>query len=91
MNEFREPWRLCPGCHQQYQNELRIDIANEFVSFVRRKYPRDTQSQVEALDVKLRAFNSMFERLQPRQKREAGVTANVHRRGITALRTLFPI
>jgi hypothetical protein len=32
---------------------------------------------VEALDVKLRAFNSMFERLQPRQIREAGVTANV--------------
>jgi hypothetical protein len=32
---------------------------------------------VEALFVKLRSFNSMFESLQPIQKREAGVTANV--------------
>jgi hypothetical protein len=33
--------------------------------------------QVESLHLKLRALGSMFERLQPRQKREAGVTANV--------------
>ena len=32
-NEFREPWMICPGCHQEYQNELRIDIASKFVSF----------------------------------------------------------
>jgi hypothetical protein len=32
---------------------------------------------VEALYVKLRAFTSMLVRLQPRQKREAGVTADV--------------
>jgi hypothetical protein len=77
MNEFIMPWRVCPGCHQYYQNEHAIDIANRFVSFVRRQYPDNTQSQVEALDVKLRALNSMFGRLQPRQKRELGVTANV--------------
>jgi len=76
-NEFRKPWRLCPGCHQEYQNELAVDIAAEFVPFVRRQYPRDTQRQVEALYLKLRVLNSMFERLQPRQKREAGVTATV--------------
>ena len=33
--------------------------------------------QVESLNVKLFALDSMLERLQPRQKREAGVTANV--------------
>jgi hypothetical protein len=33
--------------------------------------------QVESLYLKLRVLNSMFERLQPVQKREAGVTANV--------------
>jgi hypothetical protein len=33
--------------------------------------------QVEALFVKLRAFDSMIDRLQPVQKKEAGVTANV--------------
>jgi hypothetical protein len=67
-NEFSDPWLNCPHCHQYYQNELGIDIANMFVSFVRRQYPRDTQ--VEALYLKLFALNSMFERLQPVQKIE---------------------
>jgi hypothetical protein len=75
--EFVNPWAICPSCHQYYQNELRIDIASEFVLFVRRKYPDDTQKQVESLNVKLRALMNMFIRLQPRQKREIGVTANV--------------
>jgi hypothetical protein len=77
MIKFIKPWVDCPSCHQEYQNELGINIATEFVSFVRRQYPRDTRRQVEALNLKLRALVSMFERLQPVQKREAGVTANV--------------
>jgi len=76
-SEFRDPWRLCPSCHQYYQNELGIDIATKFVPFVRRQYPRDTRRPVESLYLKMRALCSMFERLQPVQKREAGVTANV--------------
>ena len=76
-NAFRDPWIVCPGCHQYYQNELAVDIANEFVPFVRRQYPRDTQRQVEAIYLKLRALYSMFHWLQPRQMREFGVTANV--------------
>jgi hypothetical protein len=76
MNEFSNPWRTCPSCHQVYQNELAVDIATEFVSFVRRQYPDNTQMQVESLTVKLRASDSMLERLQPMQKREAGATAN---------------
>jgi len=77
MNEFVNPWLVCPGCHQYYQNELRLDIATEFVSFVQRQYPDETQSQVESLYLKLRALGSMLGRLQPRQKSEAGVTADV--------------
>jgi len=77
MQEFITPWYLCPNCNQYYQNELAIDIANRFVSFVRRQYPRDTQRQVESLFVKLGALDNMLDRLQPRRKREAGVTANV--------------
>ena len=77
MIEFIKPWVECPSCHQEYQNELRIDIASKFVSFVRRTYSDDTQRQVDALSVKLCALDSMLERLQPVQKREAGVTANV--------------
>ena len=76
-DEFRNPWSNCPNCHQNYQNELAIDIANKFVSFVRRQYPDDTQRQVEAIYVKLRALMKMLDRLQPVQKREAGVTADV--------------
>ena len=77
MNEFRKPWEKCPGCHQEYQNELGIDIASEFVSFVRRQYPDNSERQVEALNLKLNALIIIFKRLQPRQKREVGVTANV--------------
>jgi hypothetical protein len=77
MIEFRKPWRECPGCHQEYQNELRIDIASKFVLFVRRQYPDDTKKQVESIHLKLRALILMINRLQPVQKREAGVTANV--------------
>ena len=77
MNEFVDPWVVCPSCHQYHQNELRIDIATEFVSFVRRQYPDDTQMQVVSLYLKLRALGSMLGRLQPVQKSEAGVTADV--------------
>jgi hypothetical protein len=77
MNELVQPWETCPSCHQYYQNELAVDIASEFVSFVRRQYPDDTRRQVEALEAKLCAFDSILEKLTPVQKREAGVTANV--------------
>ena len=77
MQEFVTPWHICPSCHQEYQNELAIDIANMFVPFVRRQYPDDTQRQVEALNLKLCALDNMLDRLQPVQMREAEVTANV--------------
>ena len=75
--EFIKPWRECPCCHQYYQNEFRIDIASKFVSFVRRQYPDDTQRQVGSLYLKLGALCFMLGGLQPVQKREAEVTANV--------------
>ena len=28
VDDFVKPWRVCPSCHQSYQNELAIDIAN---------------------------------------------------------------
>jgi hypothetical protein len=77
MIEFRKLWKECPNCHQEYQNELAVDIATKFVLFVRGQFPDDTQKQVESLHLKLRALGSMFERLRPVQKREVGVTANV--------------
>ena len=77
MIGFAMPWHTCPNCNQEYQNELAIDIANKFVPFVQRQYPDNTQRQAEALYVFLCALMGMLGRLQPVQKREAGVTANV--------------
>jgi hypothetical protein len=78
MNEFIKPWRVCPGCHQEYQNEFAIDIATEFVSFVRSHYPSsDTRRQVESLHLKLCALKPMLVRLTPLLRIEIGVTANV--------------
>ena len=77
MIGFAMPWHTCPNCNQEYQNELAIDIANKFVPFVQRQYPDNTQRQAEALYVKLGVLMGMLDRLQPVQKREAGVTANV--------------
>jgi hypothetical protein len=76
MIELVQPWSDCPSCHQEYQNELAIDIATKFLSFVRGKYPSDTQKQVEALGLKLRALDSMIERLKPMQKKEFDDIAN---------------
>ena len=77
MREFAKPWQVCSGCHQCSQNDLAIDIATKFVPFVRRQYPGDTKRQVESLFVKLDALDTMFDVLQPVQKRKYGVTANV--------------
>jgi hypothetical protein len=72
MNQFIQPWRECPGgCHQCYQNELAIDIATEFVSFVRRQYPHDTRRQVETLYLKLYSLTKMLNRLQTSAKERA--------------------
>jgi tetratricopeptide (TPR) repeat protein len=91
MNEFTDPWETCPSCHQDYQNELAVDIASKFVSFVRRQYPDDTRMQVESLGMKLRALDSMFERLQPVRERELGVTANVMLSLIDRMRANAPL
>jgi hypothetical protein len=91
MNELVQPWETCPSCHQYYQNELAVDIASEFVSFIRRTYPDDTRRQVEALHIKLRALDSMFKRLHPVQKRELGVTANVILSLIDRMRVVAPL
>ena len=56
MNKFREPWLDCPNCHQDYQNELAVDIATKFVSFIRRQCPRNTRRQVESRYMKLCAL-----------------------------------
>jgi hypothetical protein len=47
--------------------------------------------EVEALNLKLRAFDSMFYRLDSLRKREYGVTANVMLSMIDRMRTVAPL
>jgi hypothetical protein len=76
MKEFIKPWRECPSCRHYYQNELRIDIATEFVSFIRGKYSDDVELELKALWGKLCALMAMYDRLQPVQRSEAVDAAN---------------
>jgi hypothetical protein len=82
VSVYLKPWRECRCCNKYYLNEFAVDIASNFDSFVRGKYPDDTQLQVEACYLKLRALYLyfMFERLtltaEQKRKREVGVTAN---------------
>ena len=66
--EFMDPWLKCPNCHQEFRNELAVDIATKFAGFVRRQYPLDTQTGVELLRG-IYLFESMFGRLLPWCKR----------------------
>ena len=74
VNDFVDPWRGCPGCKQRYQNELAIDLAEQFVSFVEEKHP---QKHLDALLMKLFALlQGGPDRLRPQQKKEANQVAS---------------
>ena len=47
---------MCPCCLQPYQNELAVDLANEFISYVVRKHSSDLLLYLYALDHKLCAL-----------------------------------
>ena len=57
---FREPWEVCPNCHQDYQNNLAVDVSAKFVSFVQRKHLNDRPKLVDALNLKLWLLVSMI-------------------------------
>lgn len=57
---FREPWEVCPNCHQDYQNDLAVDVSAKFVSFVQRKHPHDQPKLVDALNLRLWLLVSMI-------------------------------
>jgi len=71
LNNFREPWEKCANCHQNHQNELAVDLATGFVTFVEGKYPDNIPIRLESLVLKLEAIQSMIAHLKPKQKQEA--------------------
>ena len=68
LNAFKEPWKVCRNCCQYYQNELAVDLAAEFVTFVEKEHPSNQWKQLQALHLKLPAVQGMA--IQPTQKRE---------------------
>ena len=70
-----QPWRICPGCKQSYQNELAVELANTFVAFVEGRYPDDKLKHLQALRRKLYALVEMIGSLQPKTE-EAEQVAN---------------
>jgi len=72
VDKFDEPWRTCPSCHQAYQNDLVLDLAAEFLTFVEGKYPGDQWKHLEALFGRLGVLMA----IQPKQNEEAKEIAN---------------
>ena len=64
--DLDEAWQTCPNCKQDYQNELAVELATEFVSFAEKKAPDDQEVQLKALKNKLIALD-----LESKHKEEA--------------------
>lgn len=71
INQFRKPWEVCSSCNQSYTNELAVDLATEFVTFVKEIYPRDQLRNLEARVLRLESIQNMASRLQPKQRKVA--------------------
>lgn len=78
-HEFINAWGTCPRCEQLYRNDLGLDIANAFVSFVDEKYPGnsidDQVLKMRALRNKLCCF-PLMDRMTPSLIGEAKRVAN---------------
>ena len=74
--ELTEPWDCCPSCKQQYQNELAVDLADEFVTFVEDRYPGDKKKHLWSRYRELVALTSMETNdVQPQRTNEAKLNA----------------
>ena len=74
INQFTIPWRKCSSCHQLYQHDLAIDLANCHLRFVEEKYPgnssMDQWRYISALAIKLEAIKTMDCRNMPHLREE---------------------
>ena len=51
MDAFAEPWHKCNNCKQTFQNQLSVDLASAFVSFVEVNYGQPGNSKSDKLRV----------------------------------------
>ncbi len=74
LDEFIITWEKCPICHQDYKNDLAIQIANAFVSFAEGTYGRPGNSLVdkmrvmEALRLQIQSYFGNFPRWRGDEK-----------------------
>ena len=71
INSFRRAWEICPCCNQTYVNELALDLATEFVMFVKSEMPNNLVRNMEAMVYKLEALQHSVAFLTPKQRNMA--------------------
>ena len=82
MYKLIVPWKVCANCHQPYQNEPAVDLANEFISYIERAHPDNPGLHVAAFKLKLGALGELIYRQNmssnptPNLTEEAIQTAN---------------
>ena len=71
-------WEECLNCKQWYQNELRVELTTEFLSFVKTNYSDDQRMNITALYRKLVSLTHMVndQRCTPQAIQEAKSTSN---------------
>ena len=74
--KFVEPCRICPSCHQNYQNKVALDLATAFLAFVTGKYSHYQWMYLDALSQKLAVLQSIIFHLMLEQKEEINYTAS---------------
>ena len=69
-DDFERAWHTCPNCNQQYQNQLRLDIASAYLEFAETTYgqPDNKMKLMNALIVNI---DSIFEILTQMYRQNA--------------------
>ena len=79
MNNFSLPWRKCTICHQRYQHELALELANSHLMFVEDNYPGkssiDYWRYISALMIKIEAIKTMDYHNMPDLREEGKQTS----------------
>ncbi|KAL7475987.1 hypothetical protein ACHAW6_001880 [Cyclotella cf. meneghiniana] len=68
---FNEPWDDCPNCHQSYQHQLALDLANACIHFVERKFPASHVKRLTAYHRKLGRTAHLFGYNMSKQRKES--------------------
>ena len=74
--EDEDPWKTCPNCHQHYRGDLAIDMANKRVIFVKKNFPHNHTSILNAQVGRLETLTTKNHKRSYSQTKEAEQVAN---------------